>query len=372
VYVPDASRSVAVVTHLVGLGKEKFVNDLRDEYDTVRERVANRKPRENELSYRDAVANAPEYDWSGYHPPKPTFTGTRVFDDFPLADLVETIDWTPFFITWELAGKFPAILEDEVVGSQASELYRDARAMLKRIVDEKWLTAKAVVGLWPAARVGSDDIAVYSDESREEVIATLHHLRQQTEKPSGKHNMSLADYIAPADAAVQDYIGGFCVTTGLGVDALAEKYAADHDDYNSIMLKSLADRLAESFAEYMHRLVRMELWGYASDEALNANELIKERYRGIRPAPGYPACPDHSEKATLFRLLDATNACDVSLSENFAMTPASSVSGFYFSHPEARYFAVGKVGRDQIEALAARKDKNIENVERWLRPNLSY
>lgn len=372
VYVPDASRSVAVATQLVGQGKEKFVNDLRDEYVLVRERVANRKPREKELSYARAVANAPQLDWEGYQPPCPTFTGTRVFDDFPLAELVDTIDWTPFFITWELSGKFPKILEDEVVGEQAQELYRDAQAMLKRIVDEKLLTAKAVVGFWPAARAGTDDITVYADESRSESIATLHHLRQQTEKPSGKHNASLADFIAPADTGLNDYVGGFCVTTGHGVDELDAEFAAQHDDYNSILVKSLADRLAESFAEYLHRLVRKELWGYNSGEALSKDDLIREEYQGIRPAPGYPACPDHTEKATLFRLLDATNACDVSLTESFAMTPASSVSGFYFSHPDSRYFAVGKVGRDQIEDLAVRKGEPVEELERWLRPNLSY
>jgi 5-methyltetrahydrofolate--homocysteine methyltransferase len=372
VYVPDASRSVAVVTHLVGLGKEKFVNELRDEYAVVRERVANRKPRERELGYAQAVDNAPRFDWETYQPPRPAFIGTQVFDDFPLAELVETIDWTPFFITWELAGKFPAILEDKVVGAQATELYKDAQALLKRIVDEKLLTAKAVVGLWPAARNGTDDITVFADESRSEPIATLHHLRQQTEKPAGKYNVCLADFIAPMDAPVDDYIGGFCVTTGLGVDELAAEYMAQHDDYNSILLKSLADRLAESFAEYLHRLVRKELWGYVTDESLSTDELIREHYRGIRPAPGYPACPDHTEKATLFRLLNATEACDVSLSESFAMTPASSVSGFYFSHPEARYFAVGKIGRDQIEDLAQRKGEPVADIERWLRPNLSY
>ncbi|MCB1690572.1 MAG: methionine synthase [Halioglobus sp.] len=372
VYVPDASRSVAVATQLVGQGKEKFVNDLREEYISVRERVANRKPREKELGYAQAVANAPQFDWSSYQPPCPTFIGTRVFEDFPLEDLVDTIDWTPFFITWELSGKFPKILEDEVVGAQAQELYRDARAMLKRIVDEKLLTAKAVVGFWPAARVGTDDIAVYADESRSNPIATLHHLRQQTEKAPGIHNASLADFVAPVESGIKDYIGGFCVTTGHGVEELAEQYAAQHDDYNSILLKSLADRLAESFAEHLHRLVRKELWGYDPAESLSAEELIREAYRGIRPAPGYPACPDHTEKATLFRLLDASNATDVHLTESFAMTPPSSVSGFYFSHPESRYFAVGKVGRDQIEDLASRKNENVEALERWLRPNLSY
>ncbi len=372
VYVPDASRSVAVVTQLVGQGKEKFVTDLRAEYIKVRERVANRKPREKELSYAQAVANASQIDWDSYQPPRPSFIGTRVFDDFPLAELVDTIDWTPFFITWELAGKYPKILKDEVVGPQATELFRDAQVMLKRIVDEKLLTAKAVIGFWPAARIGSDDIAVYADESRSDAIATLHHLRQQTEKPDSKPNASLADFVSPVDAGNKDYIGGFCVTTGHGVEELAAKFMAQHDDYNTILLKSLADRLAESFAEYLHRMVRTELWGYDATESLSTDELIREGYRGIRPAPGYPACPDHTEKETLFKLLDATNACDVVLSESFAMTPPSSVSGFYFSHPESRYFAVGKIGRDQIEDLAARKGESVEEIERWLRPNLSY
>ena len=372
VYVPDASRSVSVATQLVGQGKEKFVNELRDEYVTVRERVANRKPREKELSYERAVANGIQLDWDNYQPPRPAFIGTRVFEDFPLAELVDTIDWTPFFITWELSGKFPGILEDEVVGAQAQELYRDAQAMLKRIVDEKLFTAKAVVGFWPAARKGADDIEVYADESRSEPIATLHHLRQQTEKPDGKPNASLADFIAPADSAVEDYIGGFCVTTGHGVEELAAEYAAQHDDYNGILLKSLADRLAESFAEYLHRMVRKELWGYVADEALSADELIREKYQGIRPAPGYPACPDHTEKTTLFSLLDASEATGVQLTESFAMTPPSSVSGFYFSHPESRYFAVGKIGRDQVEDQARRKGEPVAELERWLRPNLSY
>ena len=372
VYVPDASRSVAVATQLMGRGKAKYVEELLVEYEQVRERVANRKPGEKQIPYSDAIANATNLNWQGYTPPRPTFTGTKVFDDFPLNDLIETIDWTPFFITWELAGKFPAILNDDTVGAQASELYADAQAMLKRIVDEKWLTARATVGFWPASRNGSDDITVYADESRTEGIATLHHLRQQRASKNGKGNACLADFIAPADAGVHDYIGGFCVTTGLGVDELAKKFEAAHDDYNSILLKSLADRLAESFAEYLHRLVRKELWGYDTDEALAADDLIRERYQGIRPAPGYPACPDHTEKETLFRLLDAENTCGVELSENYAMTPAASVSGFYFSHPESRYFAVGKIGRDQVEDLARRKEESVEVIERWLSPNLAY
>ena len=372
VYVPDASRSVAVATQLLGLAKTKFVSDLHDEYIVVRERVANRKPREREIAYPAAVANGLQLDWQTYQPPRPTFIGTRVYDNFPLEQLVDTIDWTPFFITWELAGKFPKILDDKIVGEQARELYQDAQAMLTRIVDENLLIAKAVVGFWPCARTGPDELSVYADESRSDVIATLQHLRQQTEKQGGKPNASLADFVAPVDAEAKDYIGGFCVTAGHGVDTLAAEFEAQHDDYNSILLKSLADRLAESFTEYLHRLVRRELWGYDSDESLSTQELISEGYKGIRPAPGYPACPDHTEKVALFELLDATNACDVSLSENFAMTPASSVSGFYFSHPESRYFAVGKIGKDQVEDLALRKNESIDVTERWLRPNLNY
>ncbi len=370
VYVPDASRSVSVATQLVGDGKTVFVAARTAEYEEVRQRIANRQPRSRTLSYTEAVANGLQLDWADYTPPRPAFLGTRVFDDYPLQDLIETIDWTPFFITWELAGKYPKILQDEVIGAQATELFNDAQEMLRRIVDEKLLRARATVGFWPANRVGADDIAVYTDESRTETLATLHHLRQQVEKPNGKPNMSLADFIAPVTSGVPDYIGGFCVTTGHGVDEQVAEYAKDHDDYNSIMLKALADRLAEAFAEQLHRMVRRELWGYAPDEQLSNEELIRERYQGIRPAPGYPACPDHTEKATLFELLDAPNSCGVRLSESFAMSPAAAVSGFYYSHPEAAYFAVGKIGRDQLEDIARRKGEPTRTMERWLRPVL--
>ncbi len=332
VYVPDASRSVSVATQLMGLGKSKFVAERREEYIGVRERVAARKPRTRQLKYAEAVARAPDLDWQQYTPPRPTFIGTRVFEDFPLEKLVDTIDWTPFFISWELAGKYPKIFDDAVVGPQARELFADAQALLQRMVSERLITASATIGFWPAARNGSDDIDVFADESRDQVIATLHHLRQQMDKPNGEPNLCLADYIAPPEADVPDYVGAFCVTTGHGVNALSDSFLADHDDYNSIMVKALADRLAESFAEYLHRWVRTELWGYAPDEQLSNEELVRERYRGIRPAPGYPACPDHTEKATLFDLLQAPATCGVTLSDNFAMTPASSVSGFYFSH----------------------------------------
>jgi 5-methyltetrahydrofolate--homocysteine methyltransferase len=372
VYVPDASRSVAVSTQLVGRGKDGFVAERREEYAAVRTRIENREPRSKQISYREAVARAPRFDWDNYQPPVPAFTGTRTFRDYPLRDLLDTIDWTPFFLTWELAGKYPRILEDAVVGEQARELFRDARAMLERIIDEGWLKACATIGFWPAARSEGDDILVYADERRTDVLATLHHLRQQSEKPNGKPNLSLADFIAPRESGVADYIGGFCVTAGVGIEQIAGRFELAHDDYSAIMVKALADRLAEAFAEHMHRRVRTEFWGYAPDEQLDNEQLIREKYRGIRPAPGYPACPDHTEKATLFQLLDATESCGVSLSSHYAMSPAASVSGFYFAHPEASYFAVGKIGRDQVESLAHRKGISIAELERWLAPNLSY
>ncbi len=371
VYVPDASRSVSVAAALLGRGKARFIAERREEYAQVRERVANRQPRTRQLGYEEAVARAQQLDWDNYTPPRPSFLGTRVLEDFPLEKLVDTIDWTPFFISWELAGKYPRILEDDVVGEQARSLFADAQRMLDKIINEKRITASATLGFWPANRNGSDDIDLYTDDSRNEVVATLHHLRQQMDKPSGEPNLCLADYVAPPGAAA-DYVGAFCVTTGHGVDELSEQYLAEHDDYNSILLKSLADRLAESFAEYLHRWVRTELWGYAPDESLSNEELVRERYRGIRPAPGYPACPDHTEKATLFQLLQAPETCGVTLSDNFAMSPASAVSGFYFSHPDARYFAVGKIGRDQVNSVARRKGMTVGEVERWLAPVLDY
>ncbi len=372
VYVPDASRSVSVATQLVSETKSGYVDERREEYVQVRERMANRKPKSKRLPYPQAVRQAFTQNWGEYQPPSPTFTGVEVLDDYPLETLIEAIDWTPFFITWELAGKFPAILQDEVVGDAATQLFADAQAMLKRIVDEKWLTARAAFGFWPAARSGSDDVVVYADDSRQTTLATLHHLRQQTAMVNDRPNLSLADYIAPTESGVADYIGGFVVTAGIGLDEKIAEFDADHDDYNSILLKALADRLAEAFAEHLHLRVRKEFWGYAREESLSNEELIRERYQGIRPAPGYPACPDHTEKATLFRLLNAENNTGVELTESFAMTPSASVSGFYFSHPDARYFAVGKIGRDQVEDLAERKGEKFEDVERWLRPNLDY
>jgi 5-methyltetrahydrofolate--homocysteine methyltransferase len=285
---------------------------------------------------------------------------------------VDRIDWTPFFQSWELAGKFPRILEDEVVGEHATQLYNDALVMLKQIVDEKWLTAKAVIGLFPANSVGDDDIEVYTDESRSEVLMTLHSLRQQTERPPGRPNAALADFIAPKDSGVSDYIGAFAVTAGIGIDEHVARFEADHDDYHSIMLKALADRFAEAFAERMHELVRKEHWGYAADETLDNEALIDEKYQGIRPAPGYPACPDHTEKALLWELIQPEQRAGITITESFAMLPTAAVSGFYFAHPESRYFGLGKIEKDQVEDYAERKGWDLTTAERWLAPALNY
>ena len=371
VYVADASRSVSVVAALVHPeNKQTLWNDRKAEYEKIRVRNANRKPKTKPITYSNAISRGLKFDWNTYQAPKPSFEGTKVFNDYPLQTLVDTIDWTPFFISWDLAGKYPKILEDETVGEAARALFADAKKMLQKIVDEKLLTANAVIGFWPAARVNSDDIEVY--DSEQQPIALLHHIRQQIDKPNGKANLSLADFIAPKESRCQDYIGGFTVTTGLGADELSKQYQAGGDDYNAIMVKALADRLAESFAEHMHLRVRKEFWGYDSAETLSNEDLIKERYRGIRPAPGYPACPDHTEKATLFKLLNSEQDIGVELTEHFAMSPASSVSGFYFSHPESDYFATGKISKDQVESLAERKSLTLTELERWLMPVLDY
>ena len=371
VYVPDASRSVSVASKLLGDDKDSFAQDLIAEYNVVRDRVNNRKQKSQRLTYEQAIAARPKLDWKNYLPPIPQFTGTRQLDNYPLRELIDTIDWTPFFITWDLHGKFPAILHDEVVGEQARELFKDAQTMLEMIVAENWLEARAVIGFRPAACSNNDDIRVFDQAGN--ALADLHHMRQQMQKRPGEHNFSLADFIAPEngpESGPSDYIGGFCVTTGHGVDERVKAFEAAHDDYNAIMLKSLADRLAEAFAEHLHKRVRTEFWGYAPDEALDNDALIKERYRGIRPAPGYPACPDHTEKDTLFSLLSAEQACGVSLTESMAMYPTASVSGWYFSHPEAKYFSVGKIGEDQVASLAQRKKMPVETLSRWLAPNL--
>lgn len=378
VYVPDASRAVGVATQLLSKElRDPYVAALKEEYVAVRERTAKRRAGDNLVSYEDAKKIGSKLEWEapgtgGYTPAIPKQPGIHVLDDYPLETLVPFIDWTPFFITWELAGKYPNILEDSVVGETARNLFKDAQAMLKDIVDNKRLKASAVFGLWPANQVNHDDIEVYADDARNKTLATLHHIRQQNHKNDDAPLLSLADYVAPKDSGLKDYMGAFVVTTGLGCDELAKAYEAKHDDYSSIMVKALADRLAEAFAEHLHQRVRKEFWGYAADENFGNDELIRERYRGIRPAPGYPACPDHTEKRKLFDLLDAEKVTGVTLTESYAMYPTASVSGWYLAHPQARYFATGKILRDQVESLAERKDQSPAHVERDLSPVLGY
>lgn len=371
VHVNDASRAVGVVSSLLSSEqKPGYVAGVQAEYAKVAEAHRRSEADKQRLPIAKARANAFRPEWAGYTPPKPSFLGTRVFRTYDIADLVPVIDWTPFFQTWELKGRFPAILEDEKQGEAARALWDDAQAMLKRIVEERWFNPKAVIGFWPANQVG-DDIRLYTGESRSETLATFHGLRQQLTKRDGKPNMCLSDFVAPEGAA-PDYIGAFVVTAGAEEERISERFARDNDDYRSIMVKALADRFAEAFAERMHQLVRKEFWGYAPDEAFSNDELIREEYQGIRPAPGYPAQPDHTEKATIFRLLEAERRVGVKLTESYAMWPGSSVSGLYFSHPDAYYFGVAKVERDQVEDYAARKGMSIEEVERWLAPILNY
>ncbi|HIA14958.1 MAG TPA: methionine synthase [Nitrospirales bacterium] len=373
VYVKDASRAVGVAQQLFSLdAKNDFVGKVKEEYVTKREQHANRKQKVSLVTLEAARANRLQTDWTAYQPPIPTIRGVKAFDDYPLNDLVERIDWTPFFQTWELAGRFPTILEDAKVGEAARKLYEDAQAMLDRIVNEKWLTARAVVGFYTANSVSDDDIEIYTDDTRSTVLLTLHHIRQQMARSKDTPNRCLADLIAPRDNGKADYIGAFAVTTGIGIDSHVTKFKQAHDDYSAILLQALADRLAEAFAEHMHERVRKDFWGYAQDESLSNDKLIGEEYQGIRPAPGYPACPDHTEKAALWTLLDAEKHTSIQLTESFAMLPAASVSGFYFSHPEARYFGTGKIGRDQVEDLATRKGTSVAELERWLSPILAY
>ena len=373
IYVTDASRAVGVASRLLSSElKPSYVAEIREEYEKVRERNAKRRPKAADLDYASACQRKPQLDWQGYEPPKPTFTGLKVFDDYDLEALIDRIDWTPFFMSWELAGKYPKILNDEVVGEAARSLYADAQEMLKHLVDEKRIQARGVVGLWPANCVDNDVIEVYADESRETVIERLNHIRQQTTKNRDGVCYSLADFIAPKDSGKPDWIGGFAVTAGHGVEELTNEYKAKGDDYSAIMVQALADRLAEAFAEHMHERIRREFWAYVPDEELDNEALIAEKYQGIRPAPGYPACPDHTEKATLFRMLDATRNTGLDLTEHFAMWPAAAVSGWYFSHPKSKYFSTGKITRDQVEVLAQRKGYSLADMERWLSPVLSY
>ncbi len=374
VYVPDASRSVGVAQGLLGEGKAAWLAELNADYDKVRALHAGKK--QTPLwPLAKARANATPIDWRGYTPSVPKFIGRRVFKNFDLAELAQYIDWGPFFQTWDLAGPYPAILQDEVVGEQARKVFADAKAMLQKIIDGRWLTANAVLGLFPANAQG-DDIAFYNDEARQQTAMTWHGLRQQTEKqeidgPDGKPvlrpSRCLSDFVGPQ--GVQDYAGMFAVTAGIGADKRAEAFEAAHDDYSAIMLKALADRLAEAFAEYLHQRVRTDLWGYAEGEALSNEDLIAEKYQGIRPAPGYPACPDHSAKRELFKVLQCEDI-GMGLTESLAMTPAASVSGFYIAHPQAQYFNVGKVGEDQVQDLASRSGQSMPELQRLLAPNL--
>lgn len=371
VYVTDASRAVGVASSLLSDRKVVYIDDIRSEYARIAEEHARGREEKRRLTIADARANRFVPEWTGYVPPKPSFLGTRVFESHDLADLVPYIDWTPFFSTWEMRGRFPGILEDSVYGEAARPLYEDAQVMLKQMVAETWLTAKAVIGFWPANAVG-DDIELYTGEDRKERLAVLHGLRQQMARGSTRANFSIADFVAPKESGLADYVGGFAVSTGFGEEAVAERFARANDDYSKILSQSLADRLAEAFAERMHALVRREFWGYAPDEALSTDDIIAEKYRGIRPAPGYPAQPDHTEKGTLFSLLDATAKVGIELTESYAMWPGAAVSGLYFSHPDSQYFGVGKVDQDQVADYATRKGWDMATAEKWLAPILNY
>ena len=372
VYVSDASRAVGVAASLISTSARRdFAATVRREYEEIATRHAAQRAPGRRLSLAAARANALKLDWQDYSPPRPRFLGLRDFRDYDLAELVPFIDWTPFFRTWELAGPYPLILDDPKVGEAARGLFRDAQAMLETIVSERWLKARAVIGLWPAASSG-DDIVLFEDDERRTPFVTLHTLRQQMARDSGKPNLALSDFVAPRDSGIADYLGGFAVTAGIGEEEHVKRFEREKDDYSAILLRALADRLAEAFAERLHARVRREFWGYAPDEQLTNEKLIAEGYRGMRPAPGYPAQPDHTEKGTLFSLLDADVRAGIALTESYAMWPGSSVSGFYFSHPESRYFGVGKIERDQVEDYARRKGWSVAEAERWLAPLLNY
>jgi 5-methyltetrahydrofolate--homocysteine methyltransferase len=365
IHVLDASRSVTVVESLLGSKKDQFVAELKSDYAKLREHHAKNRANKELLNLEDARTNSLKIEFKTEDIFKPYKLGLHQINELSLDKLVPYIDWTPFFQTWELHGKFPRILQDEIVGEEASKLYEDAQKMLRLIIDEKWLSAKAVVGLFPANSVG-DDIEIYSDETKTQIIHVQHTLRQQTKKTQGQPNIALSDFIAPKNSGLTDYIGGFVVTTGLGLDEKVAEFEKDHDDYHSILLKALADRLAEAFAEYLHEIVRKEFWGYSKSEDFSNENLINEEYRGIRPAPGYPACPDHTEKIGLFKLLNAQELTGVSLTESLAMLPVSSVSGWYFAHPQAKYFGLGKITEEQVKDISLRKNTDYQVMHRWL------
>lgn len=374
VHVLDASRSVTVVSNLLSEdenSRSNYILDIRKDYDRVRTLRGNRKSNKKYLTLNKARANAFTPDWAAAPAIAPRQLGVQVFEDYSIEELTAYIDWTPFFTSWQLAGKFPAILQDEVVGKEAQKLYNDARSMLRQIIDERWLQAKAIIGLFPANATGDETVAIYKDEDRQELEASLYFLRQQRQKAPGQPNYALSDFVRPA-AAGEDYIGAFAVTAGVGIEAHIKRFEADHDDYHAIMLKALADRLAEALAERMHERVRREFWGYAAEENLDNDALIAESYTGIRPAPGYPACPEHTEKGTLWQLLDVERHTGITLTESYAMYPAASVSGWYFAHPESKYFGLGQISKDQVEDYAERKGMSLEEAERWLAPVLNY
>jgi 5-methyltetrahydrofolate--homocysteine methyltransferase len=368
IHVNDASRAVTVAGNLLDDNKEQYTNDIRTDYDAFREAFLNRSRDKNFLSIEDARKNKLQLDWANYTPKKPNFIGTKSFE-VDLEVLVPYIDWTPFFRTWELFGKYPAILTDEVVGEQATSVFADAKEMLEVILKEKKFTAKGIYGIFPANQVNDDDIQLYDENGKE--LEKFLTLRQQAQKTKGAPNIALSDFIAPKDNGVTDYMGAFCVTTGFGVDEWADEYRDNLDDYNSIMVKALADRLAEAFAEYLHEQIRKEIWGYSPDENLSAEEMIGESYKGIRPAPGYPACPDHLEKPTIWKLLKVEEEIGVTLTESMAMWPASSVSGYYFANPESKYFGLGKIKEDQVIDYAKRRSISTDKATKWLAPNIA-
>ena len=373
VHVKDASRAVGVVQNLVSEGrKEDFARLIAEDYEQVRQKHAGRRSKTKMSPLQKARANRVKIDWTGYVPPKPNVLGVHALDDYPLEEIRNYIDWTPFFHSWQLKGSYPKILDDPEKGEEARKLFADAQELLDRMVEERWLTARAVYGLFPANALPDDSVEVFTDPSRKEVLTELHFLRQQKQKPPGRPNHSLADFVAPAETGLEDYVGLFAVTAGIGADEAARRFEEENDDYNAIMVKALADRLAEAFAELLHRRVRREFWGYAVDEDLNVGDIIREEYRGIRPAPGYPACPEHTEKRTLWDLLDVEKNAGISLTESCAMAPGAAVSGYYFSHPDARYFGVAEIGRDQARDYAERKGMTLEEAQRWLAPNLAY
>ena len=373
IHVKDASRAVGVAQSMLSDDlKTGFTRQVKEEYVAVRERHKGRQARIRWLSLAEARANRLPVDWQGYEPPAPKWTGIQLFDDYSLAELRDFIDWTPFFVTWELAGRFPRILDDATVGAEARKLYDDAREMLDKIIREKWFTARAMIGLFPANTIGHDDIEVYADQDRNGLLAVFHTLRQQTRKPPGQANLALADFIAPKETGKLDYIGAFALATGFGMEGKLRQFEMEHDDYHAIMLKALADRLAEALAERLHQRVRKEFWGYQASESLDNDALIAEKYQGIRPAPGYPACPDHTEKPPIWELLKVAANTGITLTDTYAMYPAAAVCGLYFSHPESRYFGLGKINRDQVSDYALRKGMEVRQAERWLAPSLGY